>query len=263
MTIEAMAPRNSSSRQDSTADSPVPVSRPPSIADAVLVSANLIRLLGLSYWLCGKDAASGPNQIALTFAALAAGGIAHNNGMPWVGVQQAVVDGASSGLSAIFILLAVGALIGTWALGGTIVAMTYYGLDLLWPDLFYASTLVICAFIAVAVGSSWMVVGPIGVGLMGVAANLGLSPEIAAGDIVSGAFFGDRTSPLLRDRQRERCGHWRGSVQAYPGTVGHSGRGSRDERARGSLKHFGLGLRAARPRLRDLRLSDHAGSRNG
>ena len=116
--------------------------------------------------------------------------------MPWAGVRQAVVDGVSSGLSAIFILLAVGALIGTWALGGTIVAMIYYGLDLLRADFFYASTLIICALIAVAVGSSWTVIGTIGVGLMGVAANLGLSPEIAAGAIVSGAFFGDRTSPL-------------------------------------------------------------------
>jgi Na+:H+ antiporter, NhaC family len=173
-----------------------PAGRPASAADAILVFVVLLGLLALSYWLYGKDAASGPNQIALIFAGLVAGGIAHKNGMPWAGVRQAVVDGVSSGLGAIFILLAVGALIGTWALGGTIVAMIYYGLDLLRADFFYASTLIICALIAVAVGSSWTVIGTIGVGLMGVAANLGLSPEIAAGAIVSGAFFGDRTSPL-------------------------------------------------------------------
>jgi Na+:H+ antiporter, NhaC family len=172
-----------------------PIGRP-SIADAILVFAILILLLGLSYWLYGKSAADGPNQIALVIAAVIAGGVAHKNGMPWEGVRQAAVDGVSGGLGAIFILLAVGALIGTWALSGTIVAMIYYGLDLLRPDLFYASTLVICGLIAVAVGSSWTVIGTVGVGLMGVAANLGLSAEIAAGAIVSGAFFGDRTSPL-------------------------------------------------------------------
>ena len=101
-----------------------PAGRAPSALDALIVFAVLLVLLALSYWLYGKDAASGPNQIALIFAGLVAGGIAHKNGMPWAGVRQAVVDGVSSGLSAIFILLAVGALIGTWALGGTIVAMS-------------------------------------------------------------------------------------------------------------------------------------------
>jgi Na+:H+ antiporter, NhaC family len=170
--------------------------RPPSAADLLLVFGVLIGLLGLSYYLYGKDAALGPNQIALIFSSLVAGLVAHKNGMAWQGVTEAVVDGVKGGLSAIFILLAVGALIGTWALGGTIVAMIYYGMQLLRPDIFYASTLVICALVALAVGSSWTVVGTIGVGLIGVAANLGLSPEITAGAIVSGAFFGDRTSPL-------------------------------------------------------------------
>ncbi len=171
-------------------------SRPPSIIDCVVAFAVLIVLLTASYLLFGKDAAAGPNQIALILSSLVAGGIAHKNGMPWQGVSQAVVDGVSSGLSAIFILLAVGALIGTWALSGTLVAMIYYGLELMRPDIFYLSTLIVCALIAVAVGSSWTVIGTIGVGLMGVAANLGLSPAATAGAVVSGAFFGDRTSPL-------------------------------------------------------------------
>jgi len=169
---------------------------PPSVLDCVIVFVVLITLLTMSYVLFGKDAALGPNQIALIFSALVAAGIAHKNGMAWPGVSQAVVDGVASGLSAIFILLAVGALIGSWALSGTIVAMIYYGLEFLRPDMFYVSTLVICALIAVAVGSSWTVIGTIGVGLMGIASNLGLSPTVTAGAVVSGAFFGDRTSPL-------------------------------------------------------------------
>jgi NhaC family Na+:H+ antiporter len=188
-----MAPR---SPRPTDAAEPTPPGRPPSAADAVVVFAVLIGLLALSYFLYGKDAAGGPNQIALVFSSVVAGAIAHKNGMPWQGVTEAVVDGVATGLNAIFILLAVGALIGTWALGGTIVAMIYYGMQLLRPDMFYASALVICALIAVAVGSSWTVIGTIGVGLMGIAANLGLSPEIAAGAIVSGSFFGYRTSPL-------------------------------------------------------------------
>ena len=134
---------------------------PPSILDCVIIFATLIALLALSYVLFGKDAAAGPNQIALILASLIAGGIAHKNGMAWPGVRQAVIDGVSSGLSAIFILLAVGALIGTWAMSGTIVAMIYYGLKLLSPYYFYASATAICALIGLAIGSSWTVVGTI------------------------------------------------------------------------------------------------------
>lgn len=170
--------------------------RPPSGFDSALVFGVLVALLTASYLLFGKDAALGPNQIALIFSSVVAGIVAHKNGMRWEGVSQAVVDGVATGLNAIFILLAVGALIGAWAMSGTMAAMIYYGLEFLNPHYFYLSTLVICALVAIAVGSSWTVIGTIGVGLMGVAANLGLSPAIAAGAIVSGAFFGDRTSPL-------------------------------------------------------------------
>jgi hypothetical protein len=80
----------------------------------------LIVLLGLSYFLFGNDASSGPNQIALLFCGTIAAAIAYKNGMSWDGIRQAVVDGIAIGLPAIMILLAVGALIGTWALSGTL-----------------------------------------------------------------------------------------------------------------------------------------------
>src|SRR5271156_5454992 len=101
--------------------------------------------------------------------------------MPWAGLRQATVDGVATGLSSIFILLAVGALIGTWALSGTIVTMVYYGLEVLSPHYFYASTALICAAVSLGIGSSWTVAGTIGIGLMGVAANMGLAPAITAG----------------------------------------------------------------------------------
>ena len=170
--------------------------RVPSLLDALVPMAALIGLLALSYLLFGKDASAGPNQVALLFAGIVAAGIAWKNGMPWEGLRQAVIDGVSTGLAPIMILLAVGALIGTWALSGTIVAMVYYGLHILSPNYFYATTALICAMIGFSIGSSWTVAGTIGIGLMGVAASMNLSPEITAGAVISGAYFGDKASPL-------------------------------------------------------------------
>jgi NhaC family Na+:H+ antiporter len=170
--------------------------RPPSLLDALIPAFALIGLLALSYILFGDTASAGPNQVALLFCGIIAAGIAFKNGMAWQGIRQAAVDGIASGLAAIMILLAVGALIGTWALSGTIVAMVYYGLQILSPNFFYASTALICAVIGISIGSSWTVAGTIGIGLMGVAASMNLSPEITAGAVISGAYFGDKASPL-------------------------------------------------------------------
>jgi NhaC family Na+:H+ antiporter len=170
--------------------------RAPSLLDALIPVFALIGLLAISYLLFGDGASQGPNQIALLFCGLVAAGIAYKNGMSWTALRQATVDGVATGLTAIFILLSVGALIGTWAMSGTITAMVYYGLQILSPNYFYASSAIICAVVALAIGSSWTVAGTIGIGLMGIAANMGLSPEITAGAIISGAYFGDKASPL-------------------------------------------------------------------
>ena len=95
----------------------------PSLLDALIPIGALIVLLALAYYLFGADASQGPNQIALLFAGILAALIAFKNGMPWAGIRDGVVTGVSTGLTAIFILLGVGALIGTWAMSGTIVAM--------------------------------------------------------------------------------------------------------------------------------------------
>ena len=107
-----------------------------------------------------------------------------------------MIDGVATGIGAIGILLAVGALIGTWALSGTIVAMVYYGLQILNPNYFYATTALICAAVAFSIGSSWTTAGTIGIGLMGIAGSMDLSPAITAGAVISGAYFGDKASPL-------------------------------------------------------------------
>ncbi len=170
--------------------------RQPSLADAVLAVGTLIALLALSYYLFGDRASSGPNQVALLFCAIIAAGIAYKNGMSWAGIRQATIDGVATSLAAIGILLAVGALIGTWAMSGTISAMVYYGLKILSPDYFYATTAIICAVVGFSIGSSWTVAGTIGIGMMGIAVSMNLSPAITAGAVISGAYFGDKASPL-------------------------------------------------------------------
>ncbi len=170
--------------------------RKPSLLDALIPVGGLIVLLALSYYLYGGDASLGPNQVALTFAAVLAALISFKNGTPWASIRSGAVEGVSSGLAAIFILLGVGALIGAWAMSGTIAAMVYYGLKLLSPNYFYASAALICAVVALAIGSSWTVAGTIGIGLMGTAASMELSLPITAGAIISGSYFGDKASPL-------------------------------------------------------------------
>lgn len=182
------------SNEDRPSDRATP--RPPSLIDALVPCIALIALLALSYALFGDGASSGPNQVALLFCGLIAAGVAYKNGLPWSGIREAVVDGIATGLPAILILLAVGALIGTWAMSGTIMSMVYYGLKLLSPNYFYATTALVCAVVAFGIGSSWTVAGTIGIGLMGVATHMGLSPAITAGAIISGAYFGDKASPL-------------------------------------------------------------------
>jgi NhaC family Na+:H+ antiporter len=196
--------------------------RPPSLIDACIPVAALIVLLAMSYFFFGDKAAQGPNQVALVFSALIASGIAVKNRTPWAALRQAVIDGVASALSAIFILLAVGALIGTWALSGTIVAMVYYGLQMLSPHYFYASAALICAVVAVGIGSSWTVAGTIGIGLIGVAANMGMSPAITAGAVISGAYFGDKTSPLSDTVNLDVSGgvRWKKRVENLTSDVG-------------------------------------------
>jgi NhaC family Na+:H+ antiporter len=170
--------------------------QPLGLAAALVPVAALVGLLGLSFVLFGDEAASGPNQVALVFCSILAITVAWRHGHSIDDLRDAAVASVTAGLPAIFILLAVGALIGTWALGGTLIAMVYYGLQLLSPDYFYPTACLICLVTAVSIGSSWTVAGTLGIGLMGVAREMGLDPAITAGAIISGAYFGDKLSPL-------------------------------------------------------------------
>ncbi|MFA3919533.1 Na+/H+ antiporter NhaC [Ruegeria hyattellae] len=170
--------------------------RTPSVLWALIPVVTLMGLLALAYGLYGDDAASGANQIALLFSALVAVAIGWLHGFNWQEMGEAARDSVTTGIGAIFILLAVGSLIGTWAMSGTLIAMVYWGLQVLSPDYFYFTVVLICALVALCVGSSWTVAGTLGIGLMGVADQMDLNPAITAGAIISGAYFGDKSSPL-------------------------------------------------------------------
>ncbi len=170
--------------------------KPPTMLDALIPVISLVLMLALSVYLFGSDSSSGPNQIVLTLGAAIASIVAMQNGHRWADVLKAIIAGISTAMAAILILLSVGGLIGTWLMAGTVPSLIYYGLELLNPHWFFAASCVICAIAALATGSSWTVAGTLGVALIGVAMGLGLSPAIAAGAIISGAYFGDKMSPL-------------------------------------------------------------------
>ena len=156
----------------------------------------LVLLLFSAVQLFGADASYGPNQVALLIASAAAGLVGMYRGLTWADVQESMVAGIKVGLGPILILLAVGGLIGSWMIAGTVPAMIYYGVSILNPSIFFAAAAIICALASISIGSSWTVAGTLGIGLIGIADSYGLSPAVAAGAIISGAYFGDKLSPL-------------------------------------------------------------------
>ena len=170
--------------------------REPSFIDALIPVIALVSMLSLSVFLYGDGSSSGANQIALIMAGCVALIIGVKNGHKWRDVEKAIAQGIANTYGAILILMAVGMLIGSWILAGTVPAMIYYGLQILNPTIFYFTACILSAITAISIGSSWTVASTIGIGLMGIAAGLGLAPEITAGAIISGAYFGDKMSPL-------------------------------------------------------------------
>ncbi|WP_305857179.1 Na+/H+ antiporter NhaC [Balneatrix alpica] len=170
--------------------------RKPSLLDALIPVITLIVMLSLAVYFYADNSSYGPNQIALLLAASIAGLIGLKNGHSWSDIEEGINKGIQISLGAILILLAVGSLIGTWILSGTVPTMIYYGLKLMSPSYFYAASCAVCALVALSIGSSWTVAGTLGIGLMGIASGLGLSPEVTAGAVISGAYFGDKLSPL-------------------------------------------------------------------
>jgi NhaC family Na+:H+ antiporter len=170
--------------------------RPPTLTQAVIPVVFLIGMLAASVYLFGDGSSGGPNQIALTLSAAVAAVIGALNGYSWREIERGIVHGISLSMAAILILLVVGAVIGSWILAGIVPTMIYYGLSILTPGIFYAAACAICCVVSLATGSSWTTAGTVGVALVGIATAQNLNLGLAAGAIVSGAYFGDKMSPL-------------------------------------------------------------------
>jgi NhaC family Na+:H+ antiporter len=170
--------------------------RSPSLLDAILPVVVLIGLIALTIWLFGVSATDGPLQVALLLSAAFASLIAFKNGFTVAAVADAAVGGVTTAVGAIFILLAVGALIGTWNMAGTIPTVVDYGIRLLNPNVFFLATAAICALVGLVTGSSWTTAGTLGVAFVAIAKLMGLSPDVAAGAVICGAYFGDKMTPL-------------------------------------------------------------------
>jgi Na+:H+ antiporter, NhaC family len=170
--------------------------RPPSLLDALLPVLVLIALIALTIALFGISATDGPLQVALLLSAAFASLMALKNGYTSAAIADAAIGGVTTAMSAIFILLAVGALIGTWNMAGTIPTVVDYGVRLLNPTIFFLTTAVICAVVGMVTGSSWTTAGTLGVAFVGMSKVMGLSEAIAAGAVICGAYFGDKMTPL-------------------------------------------------------------------
>ena len=158
--------------------------------------ALLVLLLSASVALFGSDASYGPNQVALIIASAATMLVGWRRRMSWQATQEGMVGAIAVSIMPMMILLSVGALIGSWIISGTVPSMIYYGVQLLDPGFFFAASAIICALASLSLGSSWTVAGTLGIGLMGIATTYSLSPAITAGAVISGAYFGDKLSPL-------------------------------------------------------------------
>jgi Na+:H+ antiporter, NhaC family len=168
----------------------------PSFIDALIPLIALVVMLSTAVIYFGDNSSYGPNQIALLIAMGIAIVIGIKNGYSWQSMEKAIVHGISISLGAILILLAVGSLIGTWLLSGTVPTMVYYGLQIIDPSWFYAATCLVCGIVAMSIGSSWTTAATVGVAFIGIAGGFDMSTAVTAGAVISGAYFGDKLSPL-------------------------------------------------------------------
>lgn len=168
----------------------------PSLLISLLPILFLIVFLAVNVMLYGEDSSYGPNQIALLLAAAFTGILGLKLGYKWEDLQDGMVKSISSAMAAILILFMIGALSGTWLISGVVPAMIYYGLDVLNPTIFLFAACVVSAIVSLATGSSWTTAATVGIALIGIGKAMGISEGVVAGAVISGAYFGDKMSPL-------------------------------------------------------------------
>jgi NhaC family Na+:H+ antiporter len=163
---------------------------------AILPIVFLMTLLCLNILFFGDAALGGANQIVLVIAAVFAGLLAWKEGKSFEDLLDGMKKNLNDSLEALMILLLIGALSGAWMLSGIVPTLIYYGLSFMSPSFFLPAACVLCCVVSLASGSSWSTVATIGIALMGIGKSLGFSDGIIAGAIISGAYFGDKLSPL-------------------------------------------------------------------
>lgn len=167
-----------------------------SIGEALLPVVVLVALLAFNVFVYGDDALGGSNQFILLIGGAVAAIVGAWNKISFERMIEEVANNIKSTSGAILILLFVGALAGTWLISGVIPSMIYYGLQILNPTFFLSACVIICAIISVATGSSWTTSATVGIALVGIGGALGISAGMTAGAVISGAYFGDKMSPL-------------------------------------------------------------------
>lgn len=170
--------------------------KPVSLSIALLPILFLITLLSLNVFYYGDDALSGANQMTLLLSGAFCSFLAIIRGTPWHNIIEGIRNSISDTLPALLILLLIGALAGTWLISGIVPAMIYYGLQIVNPTYFLIAACIVSAIISLVTGSSWSTIATIGVALLGIGKALGMSEAMVAGAIISGAYFGDKMSPL-------------------------------------------------------------------
>ncbi|RZS90493.1 Na+/H+ antiporter NhaC [Aquimarina brevivitae] len=167
-----------------------------SIWEALIPVFALVLMLAFNVYVFGDDALAGSNQFVLLLGAAVAAIVGYFNKVSYEQMMEEVAKNLKSTSGAILILLMVGALAGTWLISGIIPAMIYYGLQILNPTIFLAACVIICAIISIATGSSWTTSATVGIALIGIGGALDISLGMTAGAVLSGAYFGDKMSPL-------------------------------------------------------------------
>ncbi|QXP52892.1 Na+/H+ antiporter NhaC [Cellulophaga sp. HaHa_2_1] len=167
-----------------------------SIWEALIPVFILVGMLAYNVFVFGDDALSGSNQFILLLGGAVAAIVGFFNKVSYEQMMAEVAENLKSTSGALLILLMVGALSGTWLVSGIIPSMIYYGLQVLNPTIFLAACVIICSVISVATGSSWTTSATVGIALIGIGNTLGIPLGMTAGAILSGAYFGDKMSPL-------------------------------------------------------------------
>lgn len=163
----------------------------PKLWEALLTLAVLIAVLAIGIVVYGVDP-----HVPMFVGVIAAALMAMHLGYKWEEIEKSMMDGIYKALQSVCILIIVGILIGVWINAGVVPAMIYYGLKVLKPAIFFIACVLICSITSLATGTSWGTMGTMGVALMGIGFGLGMSPGMTAGAIISGAYFGDKMSPL-------------------------------------------------------------------